>query len=239
MLKNLTVAKGIKEMEITGGFVAPIARLHSFFAHARFMHYHGEGCARLAAGQSVLGALSDEPTPPFWLLNLALFGRPGKSLGKLEPLIVDNVATQSLLVKFVATELSSWQTMATQCGVLITGNLAFLAVPSVIKAINDNNATQTRFLPTGGQTLKGGPPPGTHETWSLAQIFSAISTTFLLVSILVNFVLREMYNGDARDKMAEMIDLHHGQRANRGLIFRNLECLALLHSIPMAFMIWG
>ncbi|KAI0267496.1 hypothetical protein BC834DRAFT_80147 [Gloeopeniophorella convolvens] len=246
MLKHLTYVKGIANMERMDGMVAPIARLHSFFAHARFLHYHGEKYARLSLGQSVFGAVAGESTRPFRLLNIALFGRPRKSLKKLEPLVVDDVGTQSTLTKFLTAELDGWKTLVTQCGLFITANLAFLAVPSVINAINNNTTTtQANFalLRDGfSDVLKAGPPPDLaqqSQSWTPAQVFSSVSTIFFLVSILVNFLLREMYSGEVRGRLPEMIALHGAQRSFSGLFFRDLECLAILHGIPMAFMIWG
>ncbi|KAA1474537.1 hypothetical protein DENSPDRAFT_931726 [Dentipellis sp. KUC8613] len=205
------------------GIVWAVARLLSHLYHARFIHFHGELTPRLSAGQTLKPMSGVANSRLFKIITVLLFGRPEAALAQLKAVSVDGIVVLATWEKYVQTSVIKWKDNADLCRMAVNYNLAFMAVPSVVRAISDNAATTSAAA----------------QHWTLAQLLSTCSTILLSGSLVSNFLLRELYSeGKARD-VTWATQFIANQRVNDGFFLRDLERLAILSSLPLTWIIWG
>ncbi|KAI0049499.1 hypothetical protein FA95DRAFT_857538 [Auriscalpium vulgare] len=249
MVETLEMGKNLRHPDNSVRLHHSAARVLSDLAHVKFVHHHGERGARLSAGQSVYGCVANQRSKAFNIVNIILAGRPRKSLEKLESVSIDGIFSYSPWQQYVAKEMERWKSITMKGALFITGNLAFLAIPSVIDSSdNGGSASQTTGTVNSSSLGIGSPMttlsivPSTHgsltQTWSGAQVLSAVSCIMFMTSILNSFILSELYSSKHGSEFRSAIKFHSAQSKISG-VFKGLEAMAILQSFPLAWLLWG
>ncbi|KAI0317361.1 hypothetical protein OF83DRAFT_147625 [Amylostereum chailletii] len=210
-----------------------LARLQSHIEHVKFIHFHGHPGARLNAGQTVHGSSNPRSTILFRALDIFLWGKPAKCLVDLEKHTADNVIILASWQSFMEHERERWKAIGQYCSFLGASNLAFLAIPSVISQLANSGATLFNLNLETRQHL----PPHQIE-WTWAQTLSFLSLVTLFISAMANFLALEHYSGMRAADVAPVVKFIRVQRSKQGPL-NGIEALALWHSFPLAFLIWG
>ncbi|KAH8101123.1 hypothetical protein BXZ70DRAFT_110114 [Cristinia sonorae] len=168
MLDSAERAKALGENEYS---TAIIARLHSSFAHTRFLNCHGEYGARLEKRQSVHGNVRRHRSYLVRLTAPLLFFTPYSHLRSIEKLWVDGTVTHVSWIHFRTELTAGWQKSITYSAFLFIANLIFLNVPS--DALSLSGSVNTPYL-----------------------ILRSSSMTCLIGSIFTGMILSWQYSGD-------------------------------------------
>lgn len=212
----LNIAKNAKNMGDNEHTVCVTSRLLAIFAHARFIHYHGEYGARLNRDQSVHGSKGH---PRSWLivcLAPVFFNAPMIHLQSLEKIWVDQTMSHLPWEQFIEKLKNDWQEFILYATVLLNANVAFLAIPSVDP---ENNAANPPF----------------HPARSPAQVASYISIVTSVGSIIVGLLLVRQYRVRPKETVEEAANF----LSSRTHPTRGVETLAILYSLPYALLFWG
>ncbi|KAI9458569.1 hypothetical protein BJY52DRAFT_1169896 [Lactarius psammicola] len=111
---------------------AAVTRLLSFFAHWRFLYFHGEKNARLDKHQTVYREAKRERTFFITLLSPVLFLAPEVHIQEIEKLWTDEVIIETAWKSFVPKLLEEWQELILLSTVMLSANVGFLAIPGVV-----------------------------------------------------------------------------------------------------------
>ncbi|THH09231.1 hypothetical protein EW146_g8738 [Bondarzewia mesenterica] len=232
-----TMAQTLSEWNSLGepddALIFHVGRLLSFYAHRKFLHYHGEIGARLYPGQSIYGHEEEEKrhSPIFRLVSFVFFMKPASCLSSLNSVTMDNIVTLATWLPFIENEFSQWADVTRQSTQLLVGNFAFLAVPSVVDAISGSGD------PLSAGSKASGSAFFTH--WTVAQILSALSIFLVISSIASIFLLREFYSIKRRENVGQLANFFKSHRQSPGIFFKKLELIAILHRLPLACLAWG
>ncbi|KAH9071193.1 hypothetical protein EDB83DRAFT_321597 [Lactarius deliciosus] len=214
----------IKEAETLGPedphVIASVARLLSFYAHWRFLHFHGQKCSRQDRYKSIYKGSSRKRTILVRTLSPILFFFPDIHLVELEKVWTDEIVVEALWKEFMQKLVSEWTEFVLYSTVMLAANVAFLAIPGVIIAPP---------YPT---------PPVPNNTWikpSPAQITSSISLVFSIGSIITGLLLirrnRTMMTKGPKSAWYYL----HGMRKR----WFGLEPLAIIFSLTYALLMWS
>ncbi|KAH9973803.1 hypothetical protein BGW80DRAFT_224457 [Lactifluus volemus] len=176
MLKMIGLLK--KAREADGGveyFTAATTRLLSFFAHWRFLYFHGQKHARLVKGESVYAEPKYERTMLITLVSPMLFFAPEIHLRDVERLWTDEIVIETVWRSFMAKLLKEWKDIILWSTVMLTANVGFLAIPGVV-ITNLSGAAITD-------------PSQLIISTSPAQVASSVSIQASVGSILVGLLL--------------------------------------------------
>ncbi|KAF5310830.1 hypothetical protein D9619_008028 [Psilocybe cf. subviscida] len=210
ILSTLAMLEGhIKSKTSTAGGVEFIARIMSQICHSRFLNFYGEPCARLERDSSVYG---HAPSPrPILLRSVSplLFSAPDVYLPELQKVCVDETVHMGAWKEMVRNLSSEWQELVTYATIMLNANVAFLAIQSV------DNAAPSR---------------------SWAQIFSYASTIANLASMILGLLLMRQLR-ITRSGMSKDLILKYLSKGTSHL--NRPEMLAIMFSLPYAFLIWG
>jgi len=99
-------------------YIAGITRLLSFFAHWRFLYFHGQRHARLVQHQTVYGKPTRERSLLITLLSPLLFLAPEGHLREMERLWTDEIIIEAVWTTFMAKLLGEWEGVIL-CSILI------------------------------------------------------------------------------------------------------------------------
>ncbi|KAH8989164.1 hypothetical protein EDB86DRAFT_3104520 [Lactarius hatsudake] len=212
----------IKEAESLGPenphVITSVARLLSFYAQWRFVHFHGQKVSRQDRYKSIYKGGRRERTMLFrFLLSPILFFFPGVHLLELEKVWTDEIIVEALWREFMQKLVSEWTEFVLYSTVMLAANVAFLAIPGVIVS----------------------PPyPPNRNTWiepSLAQITSSISLVFSIGSIITGLLLirrnRTMMTKDPKIACYYL----RGMKKH----WFGLEPLAIVFSLTYALLMWS
>ncbi|KAI0248228.1 hypothetical protein BJV78DRAFT_826291 [Lactifluus subvellereus] len=124
MYKMINLVRKAKEAD--GGvqyYTAATTRLLSFFAHWRFLYFHGQRHARLVRDQTV-------------------YNKPKLHLRDVERLWTDDVIIETVWKSFMTKLLGEWGDVILWSAVMLTANVGFLAIPGVVLSnLNGSNIT--------------------------------------------------------------------------------------------------
>jgi len=140
---------------------APANSVEILWGHHRFLNFYGQSGARLDFTHSVHGPKRKQSFL-IRILSPLLFYTPDVYLHSLEELWVDDLVRQVSWNKFFGRLDSEWIGLTVHATILLTANVALLAIPSV-----DNAQTHTR---------------------SAAQLASYLSITSSLGSIILGLL---------------------------------------------------
>ncbi|KAH9020473.1 hypothetical protein EDB85DRAFT_522627 [Lactarius pseudohatsudake] len=165
----------IKEAESLGPenphVITSVARLLSFYAHWKFMHFHGQKSSRLDCYKSIYKDSRRKRTMLVRILSPILFFFPDVHLLELEKVWTDKIVVQALWKEFMQKLVSEWTEFVLYSTVMLAANVAFLAIPGVIVVPQDTSSPNAWIKP------------------SPAQIASSISLVFSIGSIITGLLL--------------------------------------------------
>jgi hypothetical protein len=200
--------------------ITSVARLLSFYAQWRFVHFHGQKTTRQDRYKSIYEDKCREHTKLFrFVLSPLFFFFPDAHLRELEMLWTDDIIVEALWRDFMQKLVSEWTDFVLYSTVMLAANVAFLAIPGVIVA--------PQFPPPANQWIKPSP----------AQVTSSISLVFSIGSIITGLLLirrnRNMMTKDARRAWYYL----HGM--NWQWYQFGLEPLAIVFSLTYALLMWS
>ncbi|KAH9050809.1 hypothetical protein EDB87DRAFT_1827322 [Lactarius vividus] len=194
MQKMLELVRNAKESD--AGLVyhtAGVTRLLSYFAHWRFLYFHGQDSARLERHKTVYSHPDRERTLLITLLSPTLFLAPEGYLRELEKVWIDDVVFERDWRRFISGLLKEWEQLIlsvyyratskleslltrtiSQSTVVLSVNVGFLAIPGVIVSNINSNITST------GQVIIFTSP---------AQIASCMSIVASAGSVVIGLLL--------------------------------------------------
>ncbi|KAI0044955.1 hypothetical protein FA95DRAFT_1597107 [Auriscalpium vulgare] len=192
-----------------------VTRLLAFFAHYKYVYFHGQPTARLDAGHSVYGERpgTKDRTWLIKVLSPLLFYAPEVHLAEIENVWTDEIIVGVAWKKFIEKLVAEWGDIILYATVILTVDVGFLAIPGVVPINGDNSVTSS--LP--------------------AQITSYLSVLGSVGSIIVGLVL-------VRHNRAKSDDHPH---TASGYMTRNkhpqfgTEPLAIILSLPYALLQWA
>ncbi|KAK1231013.1 hypothetical protein PQX77_005874 [Marasmius sp. AFHP31] len=178
----------------------------------RFLDFHGQATVRLDRNKSIHRP-ADQPQKYSWLLGCLspfMFSAPDTQLRELGKIWVDRCVHKAAWNKFISNMNSEWQELILFGTVLLNANVAFLAIQSVDEATSSPKR-------------------------SPAQVLSFLSVVSSIGSVIIGLMLTR------KNKVK------HKEGATDAAIFLNsfeaerlgLETLAILYSVPYAFLMWG
>ncbi|KAL4268934.1 WW domain-containing protein [Pleurotus pulmonarius] len=187
-----------------------IGRLMSMYMRQRFANFWGEYGARLHREQSVH---HPEGRPRTWLITLLspiLFNAPDIHLRGLHLIFIDEVAAAQPWRAFIKKLNDEWQDFIINSAVLLAANVAFLAIQSV-----DNEKDDPRRSPS--------------------QIASYLSTITSVSSMIVGLLLVRQNRTKGRDTARAAADYLCARQYH----VVGHEPLAIMYSLPYAFLMWA
>ncbi|EIN13393.1 hypothetical protein PUNSTDRAFT_129080 [Punctularia strigosozonata HHB-11173 SS5] len=159
--------KNINFVENAHGYSAQVVgRVMNFILHTRFLNLYGQREARLSSWESIYEDAEGAPTLLITILSPLLFFAPDIHMRNLKRIWVDSIIVESAWKQFVDNIEREWEKYLIPATVLLSVNLAFLAIPSVVQS---NQATNL-------QILSALTPSPASPAPSLAQLASYIST---------------------------------------------------------------
>ncbi|KAH9973819.1 hypothetical protein BGW80DRAFT_1306591 [Lactifluus volemus] len=215
-----------KARETNGGvvyFTAATTRLLSFFAHWRFLYFHGQRHARLVRDETVYDEPVHERTVLITLASPLLFFVPGGYLRDLERLWTDEVLIETVWETFVTKLLREWQDVVLWSVMMLVANVGFLAIPGVvITNLSEAAITSPRQL---------------IISTSPAQIASSLSIQASIGSVVTSLLLLRHHRQKQKEDLAS-VGSYLTQSTRIGRCF-GLEPLAIVFSLPWALLMWS
>ncbi|KAF8487058.1 hypothetical protein DFH94DRAFT_12899 [Russula ochroleuca] len=224
MLKMVRVVQGAKEAK--GGlayYTAGITRLLSYFAHWRFLYFHGQRNARIVRDQSAYDRTNRERSVLITVLSPLLFLAPEFHVREMEKMCIDDVVIEAFWKSFMSKLLGEWGDMILGSTVLLTANVGFLAIPGVVLS----NLSGTGLTSASEVVIFTSP----------SQIASSLSVVGSIGSIIIGLLLFRQN----RTKRWE----NEGPAGTSNYLYQNsyrifgLESLAIIFSLPWALLMWS
>ncbi|KAH9031459.1 hypothetical protein EDB84DRAFT_1562260 [Lactarius hengduanensis] len=199
---------------------AAITRLLSFFAHWRFLYFHGQKCARLERDKTVYAGANRERTLLITFLSPVLFLAPEVHLRELEKLWTDEVIIEAVWKNFMTRLLEEWGELILSSTVMLTANVGFLAIPGVVISNINNPLSSASEL---------------NIFTSPAQIASCMSVEASVGSIVIGMLLVRHNRTKQKEDPAGASEYLN---KNTHRIF-GLEPMAIIFSLPWALLMWA
>ncbi|KAN0108993.1 hypothetical protein V8E52_009776 [Russula decolorans] len=198
-------------------------RLLCFFAHWRFLYFHGQRHARLLKNQTVYDdpKFSGEISRLIRFLSPLLFFAPEVHLQEMKELWTDEIIIEITWKKFMTKLQDEWIGFVLWSTVMLAVNVGFLTLPGVM------------FSSTNGDSLKS-----VHQETILpssSQIASTLSTEASIGSILIGLFLVR-HNRTKQELDPSDAATYLSQSSQR--IF-GLEAMAIIFSLPWALLLWS
>ncbi|KAI9458568.1 hypothetical protein BJY52DRAFT_1212082 [Lactarius psammicola] len=221
MKKMLDLVRNAKESNSNLMYhTAAVTRLLSFFAHWRFLYFHGQKTARLDKHQTVHSEAKRERTLFITLLSPLLFLAPEVHLQEIDKLWTDGIIIDAAWKSFVPKLLEEWQELILLSTVMLSANVGFLAIPAVVLSNLNNNITNA------SQVVIFTSP---------AQIASYMSMEASVGSIVIGLLLvrhnRSKQKEDPAGASTYLIQYTHPRFG--------LEPMAIIYSLPWALLMWA
>ncbi|KAI9438684.1 hypothetical protein H4582DRAFT_1878298 [Lactarius indigo] len=221
MQKMLELVRNAKESD--AGLVyhtAGVTRLLGYFAHWRFLYFHGQASARLERHKTVYTHPDRERTLLITSLSPVLFLAPEGYLRELEKVWIDDVVFERVWRKFISGLLKEWEQLILSSTVVLSVNVGFLAIPGVIVSNISSDITSTSQLVI---------------FTSPAQIASCMSIVASAGSVVVGLLLVRR-NSAKQNEDPEGASTYLFQITHR--VF-GLEPMAIVFSLPWALLMWS
>ncbi|KAH8995341.1 hypothetical protein EDB92DRAFT_196891 [Lactarius akahatsu] len=205
--------------------ITSVARLLSFYAHWRFIHFHGQKVSRQDCYKSIYKGSRRKRTKLVRILSPILFFFPDVHLLELQKVWTDEIVVEALWREFMQKLVSEWTEFVLYSTVMLAANVAFLAIPGVIIAPPYPTPPGPNDPPSPNPWIKPSP----------AQITSSISLVFSIGSIITGLLLirrnRTMMTKDPKSAW----DYLHGMKWP----VVGLEPLAIVFSLTYALLMWS
>ncbi|KAJ6595722.1 hypothetical protein DFH09DRAFT_145749 [Mycena vulgaris] len=137
----LKIIDGSCKNENFSGAGCLVGRLMCLFVRARVYNFHGQPGARLDIDQTVYGT-RHKRTLLINLFNFLLFSAPSFNLTTLQSISLDGLVWNQSWDVFAARVQEEWKEFTLYATVLLTANVAFLAIQSVDQGGPDRSPTQ-------------------------------------------------------------------------------------------------
>lgn len=191
-------------------YTAGTARLLSFFAHWRFLDFHGQINARLRRNEAIYDEQSCKKSVLIIVLSPLLFLAPQRYLAELEEAWIDKHILEPVWKSLMTKMLGEWSDLILWSTVMLSVNVGFLAIPGMVPT-NNNNAT----LP---------PTP--------SQIISYLSLVASVGSIVVGLLLVRHHRTKQEEDPVEYLQQNDHRHVG-------LEPMAIVFSLPWALLMWA
>lgn len=209
LLHIARVIENVKAGEPDPYHISTVARYMDNLNNERFLHYHGEVCARLNRMDGVEEQPDAEHRSPFFnVASVLLFYLPSLYFKELEKVYVDRTVHYWGWRRFISELKSDWENSITPATVLLSANVGFLAIQSI-----DNTESYAR---------------------SVAQIASYASALFSLIDYVVVQILMRRHRCHLYDTAERGMKF---LSAREDLV--GLEMVALSVSLPGGLFIWS
>ncbi|KAL4254203.1 hypothetical protein AB1N83_013716 [Pleurotus pulmonarius] len=182
-----------------------VGALMCVYKRRQFSTFWGESCARTRRN------VSPSRTWLFRVISIFLFNAPEAYLLHLDPIFINNYVALQPWLDYKAYLHAEWQDFVLNSAVLLTANVAFLAIQSVDGKENDRHY---RFP---------------------AQVVSYLSVLTSISSMLVGLLLAHNIRTKAHSGYVDALRYFQF----RHLRFVRFEPLAIVYSLPYAFLIWA
>ncbi|EIN05627.1 hypothetical protein PUNSTDRAFT_137726 [Punctularia strigosozonata HHB-11173 SS5] len=227
--------KNVNYVQEIGGYSAcVVGRMMALFHHNRFLHFHGQHAARLNYSQPLHAESQHPPTLLITVVSPLLFFAPDIHLRHFRMIWVDKIVHEHAWRKFVEKIQQEWDKFLLPSTVLLSVNVAFLAIPSV-----DQTNQAPNFISIGGNSTFSNLSnfdfdlASPQRSW--AQILSYISTTASIGTIILGMILDRHYRLNHHMSAADASDTLQ----KRAHPFYGLEVLSILYALPYALLMWG
>ncbi|EIN08404.1 hypothetical protein PUNSTDRAFT_144011 [Punctularia strigosozonata HHB-11173 SS5] len=248
----LDLIKNANYVQNLGGYSANVVgRMMSLMAHTQFLNRYGHPEARLCRQHHLH---EEEKRPPTLLITLfspLLFFAPDIHLKSLRQVWVDTVVVEPAWKKFIEKVQDEWEKFLLPATVLLSVNVAFLAIPSV-----DQTNQVPNFFSVGNSSTFENLQDFDFNTAtpqrSFAQIASYISTAASIGTIMIGLLLNRhhrlshhMSAGEVANDLAQkahpVFKLETLGEYDTVLKLTEPEgpSTAILYSLPYALMMWG
>ncbi|KAF9791947.1 hypothetical protein BJ322DRAFT_1026338 [Thelephora terrestris] len=107
-----------------------VGRLMHLFIFARYLNFYGQKVARLESDQTIYG-IHPKRTFLIKILSVLFFYTPELYLRKLESVYTDFIICQHRWARFITWQQDEWKDTIINVTVLLTANMAFLAIPGI------------------------------------------------------------------------------------------------------------
>jgi len=142
MHRMISLVKNAKNAEAGEAYhTAGTTRLLSFFAHWRFLYFHGQKHARLVKGRTVYYKPKRERSLLITLLSPLLFLAPEVHLREMEKLWTDEVIIEPVWKSFMTRLLGEWNDLILWSTVMLIANVGFLAIPGILSKLSGSPLT--------------------------------------------------------------------------------------------------
>ncbi|KAF8258667.1 hypothetical protein EI94DRAFT_1691246 [Lactarius quietus] len=221
LMRNVNFAKDTESKTGLVYHTVGVARLLSFFAHWRFLFFHGQHNARLVRHRTVYVDAKQSRTLLFTLLSAVLFLAPHGYLREFRNVWVDEVVIQTLWVNFIYSLLEEWDKLVLVSTVMLSANVGFLAVPGVVISNLNSNITSTNQVVIFTSSAQ------ISSCMSMLASIGSIVTALLLIRHLGSKLIK-------KDPEGASTYLYENSRQIFGL-----ELLAIILSLPWALLMWS
>ncbi|KAN0140937.1 hypothetical protein V8E53_001381 [Lactarius tabidus] len=210
----------IKEAENLGAdnphAIVSVAQLLSFYAHWRFVHFHGQK----TSGQAIGFSSRHLSTILFRILSPIFFFFPDAYIRELEKVGAGTMMVEALWKESMQKLVSEWSDFVLYSTVMLTANVSFLAIPGVV-IIPQNTGPSNAWI---------NPSP--------AQITSSISLVFSIGSIITGLlVIRRHRNMMTKDPRTAWHDIGYEKSWSAQAV--GLEPLAIAFSLTYTLLMWS
>ncbi|KAH8987915.1 hypothetical protein EDB92DRAFT_1104549 [Lactarius akahatsu] len=199
---------------------AGVTRLLSYFAHWRFLCFHGQNNARLERHKTAYANTKQKRSLLITSLSPTLFFAPEGYLLELEKVWVDGVIIEVTWRNFISGLLKEWEQLILSSTVVLSVNVGFLAIPGLVISNLNGNITNTNEVVI---------------FTSPAQIASCMSIVASAGSIVIGLLLIRHSGPKQNEDPAGASNYLY---KNTHHIF-GLERLAIIFSLPWALLMWS
>ncbi|KAF8261059.1 hypothetical protein EI94DRAFT_1746850, partial [Lactarius quietus] len=211
----------IKEADNLGAenphVIVSVARLLSFYAHWRFIHFHGQKNSRQDSHKSIYDGNRLRRTMLIQILSPILFFFPDAYLRELGKVWTDDIIIESIWEATILKLVSEWSDFVLYSTVMLAANVSFLSIPGVI--IVPQNTS----------------PPSAWIDPSPAQIASSVSLVLSIGSIITGSLLIRRSRTMMTKDIANAWYYLHGMRSPTF----GLEPSAIVFSLTYALLMWS
>jgi len=216
LVQKAKESKGAEEY-----YTAGATRLLSYFAHWRFLYFHGQRHVRLAKDKTVYDEPERERSILITLLSPLLFLAPEVHLREMEELWTDSIILERVWKSFMSKLLGEWGEIILWSTVMLAVNVAFLAIPAVMFS----NTTSGNLASVDQAVIL----PSSSQIASLLSVAASVESIVIgLLLIRYNRTKQELDPAEASEYLSK------NSRGTAGL-----EPLAIIYSIPWASLMWS
>ncbi|EIN13410.1 hypothetical protein PUNSTDRAFT_129095 [Punctularia strigosozonata HHB-11173 SS5] len=232
LLKNVNYVK-----EVNGYSAHVVGRVMSLLLHTQFLNLHGQQEARLSRWECLHEEEKKPPTLLIKILSPLLFFAPDIHMRSLRHVWVDKIVAEVAWKRFIEKIQSEWDKYLLPATVLLSVNVAFLAIPSVDQTnqapnfLNFGNTTSYENSQTSSTFDFNAATPNRSAAQLASYVSTAASTGTIIIGLMLDRHHRLAHRMTAGEAALTLAAKEHPKYG--------IEALAILYSLPYALMMWG